>query len=223
MSDSLGALAFWDGQRAVEMLPTLLEGLKVTVQVTLLAFALSLIIGLVVAIPRFVRVPILSPIMAAWVWFVRGTPLLVQAYFVFFVLPQFGIRMSVLTTGIVVLGINYSAYTAEIYRAGIEAVPRGQWEATRALDLPSPAVWLRIILPQAIPPVIPMLGNYLIQMFKDCAILSAIGVSEMLLKTQDFQGNPVEAYTIVGALYLAISYPAALLVKYLERRYVVSV
>lgn len=204
------------------MLPTLLEGLEVTVKLTLLAFALSLVAGLVVAIPRFLRIPVISRIMDAWVWFVRGTPLLVQAYFVFFVLPEYGFRMGVFMTGVIVLGLNYSAYTAEIYRAGIESVPRGQWEAATALNFRWSSIWRRIILPQSIPPVVPMLGNYLIQMFKDSAILSAIGVSEMLLKTQNFQGSPVEAYTIVGALYLAVSYPAAVFVKHLERRYAVT-
>lgn len=214
--------SFWDNDRAVAMLPVLLDGLAVTVKVTLLAFTVSLVVGLIVAIPRYLKVPVISQLMSAWVWFVRGTPLLVQAYFVFFVLPQYGLRMSVFVTGVVVLGLNYAAYTAEIYRAGLEAVNKGQWEATTALNLPALYAWRRIILPQAVRTVIPMLGNYLIQMFKDCAILSAIGVSEMLLSTQQFQGNPVEAYTLVGVLYLLISYPSALLVKQMERRYAPS-
>lgn len=214
--------SFWDNDQAVAMLPVLLDGLEVTVKVTLLAFTVSLVAGLIVAIPRFLKVPVISQLMSAWVWFVRGTPLLVQAYFVFFVLPQYGLRMSVFVTGVVVLGLNYSAYTAEIYRAGLEAVNKGQWEATTALNLPGFYAWRRIILPQAVRTVIPMLGNYLIQMFKDCSILSAIGVSEMLLSTQQFQGHPVEAYTMVGVLYLLISYPSALLVKQMERRYAPS-
>jgi polar amino acid transport system permease protein len=219
----MAGTSFWDNDRALDMLPVLLDGLAVTVKVTLLAFTVSLIVGLMVAIPRFLKVPVLSQVMSTWVWFVRGTPLLVQAYFVFFVLPQYGLRMSVFVTGVIVLGLNYSAYTAEIYRAGLEAVGKGQWEATTALNLPGVYAWRRIILPQAVRTVIPMLGNYLIQMFKDCAILSAIGVAEMLLRTQQFQGNPVEAYTMVGMLYLLISYPAALLVKQMERRYAPSI
>jgi polar amino acid transport system permease protein len=212
----------WDGDYALKILPDLLYGLWVTVQVTLLAFTISLLVGAVVAVVRHSRVPGLSQFFTFCMWFIRGTPLLVQAYFVYFVLPTYGITLGAFTTGVIVLGINYSAYTAEVYRGGIEGVPAGQWEAAKALSLPRVPTWGRIVLPQAVRSIIPVLGNYLIQMFKDSAILSAITVAEVMQEAQGFANSdfrPLEAYTLVGLLFLMVSYPSSLFVKRLERRY----
>ena len=123
----------WDNDYAISLLPQLLEGLWVTVQVTVLGMAIALVVGMVFAILRFMRIPLLSPLLTFVVLFVRGTPLLVQAYLVFFMLPAYGIRLSPFVVGVLVIGINYSAYTAEVYRSGIEGVARGQWEAATAL------------------------------------------------------------------------------------------
>lgn len=215
----------WDNDYALKILPDLLSGLWVTVQVTLLAFSISLLVGAAVAVVRFSRIPVMSHAFTGYVMFIRGTPLLVQAYFVYFVLPAYGITLGALTTGVIVLGINYSAYTAEVYRGGIEGVPTGQWEAARALSMPVAPTWGRIVLPQAIKSIIPVLGNYLIQMFKDSAILSAITVSEIMLEAQGFANGdfrPLEPYTLVGLLFLLVSYPSSLFVKRLERRYAPS-
>jgi polar amino acid transport system permease protein len=212
----------WDNDFAISILPDLLQGLWVTVKVTLLGFALSLVVGLAVAIVRYLRIPLVSAVFGFYVWFIRGTPLLVQAYFAYFVLPKYGITLSAFVTGVVVIGLNYSAYTAEVYRAGIEGVHVGQWEAATALSLPGRATWGRIVLPQAVRTVIPILGNYLIQMFKDSAVLAAISVTE-LMRTANTIGTDkfryLEPFTIAGLLFLIVSYTASLLVKGLERRY----
>ncbi|MGH2803414.1 MAG: ectoine/hydroxyectoine ABC transporter permease subunit EhuD, partial [Thermoleophilaceae bacterium] len=155
------------------------------------------------------------------VHFVRGTPLLVQAFFFFYVFPSYGITLPTLTTGIIAIGVHYSAYTAEVYRAGIENVPRGQWEAARALSLPLRRQWMGIVLPQAIRAVIPAQGNYIIAMFKDSAILSAITVTELLNKAQAVGSDSfryLEPLTLAGLLYLLVSYPAAKLIRRLEHR-----
>jgi polar amino acid transport system permease protein len=208
----------WDQDYASEIFPKLLDGLWLTIQVSLLGMALALLLGLVIAVVRYAKVPVLSQIMTGYVLFVRGTPLLIQAFTIYYVLPEHGITLSLFTSGVLILGINYSAYTAEVYRAGIEGVDRGQWEASTALNLPAWRTWTRIVLPQAIATIIPVLGNYQIQMFKDSAILYGIGMTE-LLGTAQAEDRSLEPLTIAGVLYLAISYPAAILTRRLERRY----
>jgi polar amino acid transport system permease protein len=215
----------WDNKFAISILPDLLRGLWVTVQITLAGTVIALLLGLVVAVVRFSRIPALSHLLNFYVQFVRGTPLLIQAYCAFFILPMYGVSFSPLVTGIVVIGINYSAYTAEVYRSGIEDVPRGQWEAAVALNLPAGATWIRIVLPQAVRSVIPVLGNYLIQMFKDSAVLSAITVFELLAHAQAIGSNNfryLEPLTIAGLLFLLVSYPASQIVRRLERRVATS-
>jgi polar amino acid transport system permease protein len=209
----------WDWSFAIAIFPFLLQGLWVTVQVTLAGMAIALVLGLFVAVVRYSRVPGVSPLFSFFVQFVRGTPLLVQAYFAFYVLPAYGVKFSALITGIIVIGINYSAYTAEVYRAGIQSVPRGQWEAATALSLPVRQRWQYVILPQAVRDVIPALGNYLVQMFKDSAILSAITVFELLSHAQAIGSSSyryLEPLTLAGLLFMVISYPAAKLIRRLE-------
>ncbi|MEU7854254.1 MULTISPECIES: ectoine/hydroxyectoine ABC transporter permease subunit EhuD [unclassified Nonomuraea] len=211
----------WDSKFALSILPDLLQGLWVTVQITLAGTVIAMLLGLVVAVIRFSRLPVLSKLFDFYVQFVRGTPLLIQAYCAFFILPNYGLSFSPMATGIVVIGINYSAYTAEVYRSGIHDVPPGQWEAAKALNLPIGATWTRIVLPQAVRSVIPILGNYLIQMFKDSAVLSAITVFELLAHAQAIGSNNfryLEPLTIAGLLFLLVSYPASQMVRRLERR-----
>lgn len=211
----------WDQGFALSIIPDLLKGLKVTVELTLLGFAIAVVLGLVVAVIRRLRIPFVSRIFGGYVQFVRGTPLLVQAYTAFFVLPSYGLRFSAFATGVIVMGVNYSAYCAEVYRAGIEDVPPGQWEASTALSLPPTSTWGRVILPQAIRSVIPVLGNYLVQMFKDSAVLSAITVFELLNAAQSIGSSSyryVEPLTMAGLLFLLISFPASHFFRTLERR-----
>ena len=209
----------WDWGFAASILMQLLDGLKTTVLITLIGSLIALMVGLAVAIPRFLRVPLVSQVLTLYVEFIRGTPLLIQAYCLYFVLPTFGVLLPPLATGILVMGINYSAYTAEVYRAGFDSVPRGQWEAARALSLPKARTWWRIVLPLSLRGVVPALGNYVIQMFKDSAILSAITVTELMtqaLKIGSSTYRYVEPLTLAGALFLIVSYAASLLVKRVE-------
>jgi polar amino acid transport system permease protein len=211
----------WDWSFAGRILPELFRGLGVTVEITAIASTIAMTLGLAFAIIRYSGVPVVSHLVTLFVEFVRGTPLLVQAYFAFYVLPKYGLRYSPLVTGVFVLGINYSSYTAEVYRAGIEGVPRGQWEAAIALSLPWRRRWQKIVLPQAIRAVIPALGNYVIAMFKDSAILSAITVFELLnhataIGSANFRY--LEPLTLAGLLYLLVSYPSAWFIRRLEAR-----
>ncbi|WP_306370637.1 ectoine/hydroxyectoine ABC transporter permease subunit EhuD [Nocardiopsis sp. CC223A] len=208
---------FWDFEWTFQILPDLMRGLAVTVQATLLGYLIALVLGLAIAMVR--RVPVVGTAVHAVMEFVRTTPLLVQLVFVFALAPS---TVSALTVGIAVLGVHYSAYTAEVYRSGIEGVARGQWEAARALSLPASRTWGAVVLPQAIRKVIPALGNYLIAMFKDTPLLLAITVVELLAMARqvgsaDFR--VVEAFTVVGFLFLLVSIPSAIIIRRLERRY----
>jgi polar amino acid transport system permease protein len=214
--------AVWDWHYAAQVLPDIVRALAVTVKITLAGTAIAMLLGLIWALMR--RSPVVPVRWAAGaiVEFVRDTPLLVQVYFLYFVLPVTGLALSAMVTGIAAIGINYSAYTAEVYRAGIEGVPHTQWEAARALNFSTRQTWTRIVLPQAVPAVIPALGNYLIAMFKDTPILSAIGIIEMLNRAQILGSQTfryLEPITEVGLLFLIISYPSSVLIRALERRF----
>jgi polar amino acid transport system permease protein len=153
--------------------------------------------------------------------FIRSTPLLVQIFFLFYVLPEAGVRLSPLAAGVLALGVHYAAYCSEVYRAGLESVPKGQWEAAHALNLGRSRTMRSIILPQALPPVLPALGNYVVAMFKDTPLLSAITVVE-LLQTAKLLGAEsfryVEPLTLVGALFLVLSLASAAVIRMAERR-----
>ena len=211
----------WDWSFAWGILPELLEGLAVTVQITLIGSAIAMVLGLVIAVVRHSKLPVISALVGGLVQFIRGTPLLVQAFFLFYVFPSYGLTLPALTTGIIAIGIHYSAYAAEAYRAGIESVPRGQWEAATALSLSPRRRWTGVVLPQAIRAVIPSLGNYVIAMFKDSAILAAITVVEVLNTAQAIGSDSfryLEPLTLAALLYLLVSYPAAKLIRRLEHR-----
>jgi polar amino acid transport system permease protein len=213
----------WDWGFALEVFPDLLRGLGTTIQVTFAASIIAILLGLVFAIIRRLQIPGVSLLVTLLVQFLRSTPLLVQAYFAFYALPHYGPSFSPFATGVVVLGLNYAAYIAEVYRAGIESVPAGQWEAATALSLPTRRIWQRIVLPQAIVAVIPALGNYVIAMFKDSAVLYAITVFELLAHATAAGSSSfryLEPITIAGILYLAVSCPSAWLIQRLEKRLV---
>jgi polar amino acid transport system permease protein len=211
----------WDWGYAISVLPALWSGLQVTLLATLLGSLLAFALGLVFAVIRRNRVPVLNQVVWGFVELWRSTPLLVQAYLIYTVLPDFGVTLSSLTAGVLALGLHYACYTSEVYRAGIDAVPRGQWEAATALSLPRHRVWLGVVLPQALPRVLPALGNYVISMFKEVPLLLAIGLVEVVTEAQQAGAQSfrlVEPLTMAGLLFLLISYPASLLVRRLERR-----
>jgi polar amino acid transport system permease protein len=211
----------FDWGYAREVLLQLGPALLITVQATFLGMLLALALGLLLALARRSRTRAVAWPAAAFVEFVRSTPLLVQIYFLFYVLPEAGLRLSPLAAGVAALGIHYAAYCSEVYRAGLEAVPRGQWEAAAALNLGRWRTLRAVIIPQAIPPVVPALGNYLVAMFKDTPLLSAITVLE-LLQTAKLIGAEtfryVEPLTLVGALFLVLSLVSAATIHGIERR-----
>ncbi|WP_238926321.1 ectoine/hydroxyectoine ABC transporter permease subunit EhuD [Achromobacter xylosoxidans] len=211
----------FDWSFALEILPTLGSALVITIQATVLGMLVAVTLGLALALLRRSRLALLSLPTAFVIEFVRSTPLLVQMYFLFYVLPLTGAQMSPLATGIVALGLHYATYCAEVYRAGIEAVPRGQLEAARALNMSPWRTAVGVVLPQAIPPVVPALGNYLVAMFKDTPLLSAITVVELLQQSKMIGSTTfryTEPLTLVGVLFLALSLVAAWGVRGLEAR-----
>ena len=211
----------FDWHYAWEILPRLAEGLVVTIQATLIGMAVALTLGLVLALARRSRHRLVSWPTGALVEFVRSTPLLVQIYFLFYVLPDAGLRLSPLATGVLALGLHYAAYCSEVYRAGLESVPKGQWEAAVALNLTRWRMMKDIIIPQAIPPVVPALGNYLVAMFKDTPLLSAITVLEVLQTAKLIGAETfryVEPLTLVGVLFLVLSLLSAALIRWVEGR-----
>lgn len=222
VAQAADAPSTWDWEFAGEILPLLLEGLWLTVRLTLLGITMAMVLGLVLAMLRRSTVRAVSWPVAGFIEFVRSTPLLAQLFFLFFVLPSVGIVLSGFAAGVLGLGIHYASYTSESYRAGIQSVDRGQWEAATALNLPPRVVWTSIVLPQAVPTVLPALGNYLVAMLKDAPLASTITVIELLgtakaIQAQSFRG--LEPFTIAGVLFLAVSVPAAFFVRFLERRY----
>lgn len=211
----------WDWPFAWSVVPDLLAGLRLTILATMFGSIVSFALGLVWTLIRLARIRWVSPAVEFFVQFVRGTPLLVQLYFLFYIFPEWGVSLSAFATGVLGLGVCYSAYTTEIYRAGIENLPAGQWEAALTLGLPIRRVWLGIVLPQSIRTILPMLGNQLIGMFKESSLLSTITVMELLAQGNNIGSisfRYVEPLTMVGALYFAISYTAARLVRGSEAR-----
>ncbi|WP_328771347.1 ectoine/hydroxyectoine ABC transporter permease subunit EhuD [Streptomyces sp. NBC_00286] len=212
----------WDWQVVDDFMPRFWDGVLVTLQAlaigTLIAFALGLVWAMA---QRSTLVWVRWPVIA-FTEFIRNTPLLVQLFFLFYVVPNFGPSMSPLTTGIIGLGLHYSTYTAEVYRAGIDGVPVGQWEAATALNLPKGRTWRAVILPQAIRRVVPPLGNYVVAMLKDSPMIATIGAFDMLGEAQAFSNETftTEAITVVGVAFIVIAYPASLLIRALERRLV---
>jgi polar amino acid transport system permease protein len=211
----------FDAQLAFRILPLLLRGLVVTLEATLAGFVFALAGGLVLALGYRAKSWPARAVSRSLVEFLRNTPLLVQLYFLFYGLPLLGVRFSAMITGVLGLGVYYSAYVAEVYRGGVDAVPAGQWDAARALRFSRAQTWWRIILPQAIPPVIPVLGNYLIGMFKETPLLATITIPELLSAARQVTGMTYrysEPYTMVALIFLAASYSTYLFFRRLERK-----
>lgn len=209
----------WNWAFALEIIPALGRAAIVTVEATLLGFVVAAFLGLAVALVR-IAVPRSAPILAIGVEFIRSTPLLIQIFFIYFVLPNYGIVLDAFVAGVIALGIHYAAYCSEVYRAGFENVHRGQWEAALALNLGSWTTFRDIIIPQAIPPIIPALGNYLVALFKDTPLLSAIAVLE-LMQTAKIIGSQTFRYTepitLVGIFFLVMSLVSAAAIRMVER------
>jgi polar amino acid transport system permease protein len=209
----------WNWAYTFEILPALLRAAIVTIEATFLGFALAATLGLILALVRLAIPRTAWPISVA-VELIRSTPLLIQIFFIYFVLPNFGIVLDAFIAGVLAIGIHYAAYCSEVYRAGFDNVHRGQWEAAVALNLDSWTTFRDIIIPQAIPPVIPALGNYLVALFKETPLLSAIAVLE-LMQTAKIIGSETFRYTepitLVGLFFLVMSLISATGIRFVER------
>jgi polar amino acid transport system permease protein len=213
----------WSNETLREIFPAVWDGFLTVLQVTLVAGVVAIVLGLLVAVgerggPVWMRRP-----LGLVFQFIRNTPLLVQVLIVWtatslYINPDW----SAFAVGSAVLGVHYASYTSESYRAGIEAVPKGQWEAATALNLPPHRVWGAIVLPQMFRRSAAAVGNWIIAMFKEVPTLFVIGVMEMIAQARAFQGQhytgAVEGYTLAGLLFLAASYPVAVAMRRLENR-----
>lgn len=208
-------------KHSAEFLPILAQGLRLTVIVTIGSFILSTLLGLVWAMMRVSGIRPLAWLAAAFVNVIRGIPILVQLFYIYFVLPDFGISLTAVQAAIIGLGIAYSAYQAENFRAGIEAVERGQVEAAQSIGMGWWMTMRRVILPQAFRLVLPPYGNIMIMMLKDSSQASTITVAELALQGRLIASSTFEnttVFTLVAALYLCMSLPLIWLVSRLEAR-----
>lgn len=211
----------FDWQYALQILPDLLRASLSTLGITLLGFLIAIVLGLFLAIGRRSARLWLSWPIALVVEFIRSTPLLIQVYFLYYVLPNYGVSLSALQVGVIGIGVHYACYIAEVYRGGLDAVPRAQWEAVTALNMGPYIAYRNIILPQALRPILPPLGNYLIAMLKDTPVLSAITVVEIMQQAKNIGSETfryLEPITMVGLFFLSLSLVLAYLVRRLELR-----
>jgi polar amino acid transport system permease protein len=214
--------SLWNWEYAREVLPGLVTAfLKFTLGITAAASVVAIVLGLVLVLGRRADTRWISWPSYAVVEFVRSTPIPIQLFFVYFGLPAIGIRPSALITGIAVLGVHYACYMSEVYRAGIDAIPRAQWEACTALSLPPYRTWRAVILPQVVRRVLPSTGNQIIALFKETPFLIVIGVAEMVTVANQFGGQNyryIEPITVAGLIFLVASYPTSVLMRRLEIR-----
>lgn len=212
---------FFDWAYAWHILPELLRASVNTLGITLLGFLIAIVLGLFLAIGRRS-----SRVWLAWpvtllIEFIRSTPLLIQVYVLYYVMPNYGLTLSAMEAGILGIGVHYACYIAEVYRGGLDAVPRSQWEAVTSLNIGAWRAYRSIILPQALRPILPPLGNYLIAMLKDTPVLSAITVVEIMQQAKNIGSESfryLEPITMVGLFFLLVSIGLAFLVRRLEVR-----
>jgi len=211
----------WRWEFVGEILPRLFRATGNTVLAALLGYGIAMVLGLVFALAQRTRFPLVNRAIREFVEFVRSTPLILQIFFAFYVGPQFGVMLSPWTAGMAAIGLHYASYLSEVYRGGIDSVPKGQWEAATSLSLSPVRTYSRIIIPQAVPPAFAGMGNYLVGIFKDTPMLSVIGVAE-LMHTANSIGSEyyrfLEPYTLVGLIFLAISLPTAGLLRKAEAK-----
>jgi len=209
----------WDWSFTLEILPTLAQAAIISIEATLLGFVLAATLGLMLALAR-IAFPWTAWPISVLVELIRSTPLLIQIFFLYFVFPSFGLSLDAFTAGVLALGIHYAAYCSEVYRAGFDNIHRGQWEASTALNLSTWTTFKDIIIPQAIPPIVPALGNYLVALFKETPLLSAIAVLE-LMQTAKIIGSETFRYTepitLVGIFFLIMSLVSAAFIRAAER------
>ncbi|MBT9383748.1 amino acid ABC transporter permease [Pseudooceanicola sp. CBS1P-1] len=209
-------------QDAQDYLPILLQGAVTTAGIAFCALVIATLFGLVLALMRYSGIGVLSWTARSFVNIVRGIPILVQLFYIYFVLPDFGIDLTAFQAGAIGLGIAYSCYMAENFRAGLEAVDKGQVEAAQSIGMSWVLTMRRVVLPQAFRTVLPPYGNTMIMLLKDTSQASVITVAEITFQGKMLAASTFEnmtVYTLVAGLYLAFSVPLFLLASYLERRF----
>ena len=211
--------AFW--RDTVEFFPILMSGVALTIIVTIGSLLLSTALGLVWALMRVSGIGILTGLSAGLINVIRVIPIIVLLFYLYFVMPEFGITLSALQAAILGLGIAYSAYQAENFRAGIEAIDKGQIEAAQAIGMSWWQTMRRVVLPQAVKIMLPPYGNIMIMMLKDSSQASTITVAELalqgkLIASSTFKNTSV--FTLVALMYLTMSIPLILLVRHFEKR-----
>jgi polar amino acid transport system permease protein len=211
--------AFW--RDTVEFLPILMSGVALTIMVTIGSLLLSTVLGMVWALMRVSGVGVLTGFSGGLINVIRGIPIIVLLFYLYFVMPEFGVTLTALQAAILGLGIAYSAYQAENFRAGIEAIDKGQIEAAQAIGMSWWQTMRRVVLPQAVKIVLPPYGNVMIMMLKDSSQASTITVAELalqgkLIASSTFKNTSV--FTLVALMYLTMSIPLILLVRHFEKR-----
>ena len=212
--------AEWRWDFAIEILPQMLLATLNTILAAGVGYAIATIVGLLFLLGQRTPMKIVNIINREIVEFIRSTPLLIQLFFVYFVLPQFGITLSAWVCGMITIGLHFGTYLSEVYRGALEGVPKTQWEACRALNFSTFYTYRKIVLPQAFPIAIPGMGNYLVGIFKDTPLLSTIGVAELFHAATAVGGyhyRYLEPYTIVGIIFLMLSIPAAIWIRKIEK------
>jgi polar amino acid transport system permease protein len=201
--------------------PFILAAVPVTIFVSITAIAGATVLALIGALGRLSRMAPIFAIATLYVSLVRGTPLIVQIIFVYLALPQFGIVLDPLQGGIIALAFNYGAYMTEIFRAGIQAVPRGQVEAAQSLAMPDRLVMRRVVLPQAVRIVIPAIGNEFIAMIKDSALVSYVGIQEVFWRASNIGSRffrTFETLMVAAVIYWIMTVIFSFFQEWLERR-----
>lgn len=206
---------------AREFIPVLMEGAHLTILVTIGSLVFSTVLGMIWALMRVSNIRILVWISTTMINVLRGIPIIVMLFYIYFVMPEIGLNLTALQAAIIGLGISYSAYQAENFRAGIEAIDRGQIEAASAMGMSWGLTMRRVILPQAVRIMLPPYGNVMIMMLKDSSQASTITVAELALQGKLIAASTFKnatVFTLVALLYLVMCIPLIIFVRHLEKR-----
>ncbi|TDE97436.1 ectoine/hydroxyectoine ABC transporter permease subunit EhuD [Occultella glacieicola] len=209
---------WWSWDRALEVLPELLVAfVQVTLVATVIGSVIAAVLGLIIAITRRTAPAFIARPVHAVMEFIRMTPIVIQLLFVFYTFNT----VDGMTLGVIVLGVHYASYMAEVYRSGIDAVPKGQWEAATALSMSPARTWRKVVIPQALRTTLPALGTWVISMLKDTPYLTVIFVVDMVRQAENYGSRTfvyTESITMAGLIFLAASYPTSVLLRRLEKR-----
>jgi polar amino acid transport system permease protein len=199
----------------------ILKGSIISIKLFLIVIVFSIPLGMICALGKMSKIKILRSVLGLYTWAFRGTPLLLQLFFIYFGLPVLNIKLDPLVAACIAFIINYTAYLAELFRSGINSVDIGQYEAAKALGMNYPQIMKRIIIPQAVPVILPSLCNESINLIKDTSLVASIGIGDLLraakeIVTSDFTVYP---FIIAGVMYLIISSILVFIFKRLEARF----